>query len=264
MIPFLFVGNLKMNPVTEEEVLQYLTILKREAAGRERTLVQGVLCPTFLHLPLFTDLPSGFFVGAQHGFPEKSGAFTGEISFSQLRDYGVSHVLIGHSERRMYFGETSEMVRVRTEGALKYSLEPIVCMGETKEEREEGRTKSVLEKELHRLFSGLPKMQAEKIIVAYEPCWAIGSGVTPTTEEIAEAAEFIRQELRTLVGEETSQRIRLLYGGSVKAASLAEVSWEAGMQGVLVGGESLFAYEVVKMMNQAEEYFAVNIKEKVL
>jgi triosephosphate isomerase len=258
MNTFLFVGNLKMNPVTQEEVLQYLAILKREAAGRERTLAQAVLCPTFLHIPLFTDLPRGFFLGAQHGFPEKSGAFTGEISFSQLRDYGVSHVLIGHSERREYFGENSEMVRIRTEGALKYSLEPIVCIGETEEERDGGRTKSVLEKEIHSLFFGLPKMQAEKIILAYEPRWAIGSGVTPTTEEIAEAANFIRQELNTLVGEETSKRIRLLYGGSVKAASLAAVSLQADMQGVLVGGESLFAYEVVKMMNQAEDYFELN------
>jgi triosephosphate isomerase len=264
MTPFLFVGNLKMNPVTGAEILQYLATLKREAVSNERSLVQAVLCPSFLHLPLFTDLPTGFLLGAQHGFPEKSGAFTGEVSFSMLKDIGVSHVIIGHSERREYFGETSGMVRIRTEGALKYSLEPIVCIGETKEESNTGKTKMVLEKELHSIFVGLSKMQAEKIILAYEPRWAIGSGVTPTTEEIAERGTFIREQLRAILGPEVSQRIRLIYGGSVKAPSLAAVSWEAGMQGVLVGGESLFAYEVVKMMNQAEGYFSVNTNKELL
>jgi triosephosphate isomerase len=262
MPPFLFVGNLKMNPVTQAEVLQYIAILKREATARSRSVVQAVLCPTFLHIPFFTDLPTGFLVGAQHGFPEKNGPYTGEVSFSMLKDLGVSHVIIGHSERRAYFGETSESVRLGVDGALKYSLEPIVCIGETEEEKEAGKTKRIIEQEIQTIFEGLSKMQAEKIILAYEPRWAIGSGTTPTTEQIREVGECIRAKVAQIVGVEVSERVQLLYGGSVKSSFLPEVSWQAGMQGVLVGGESLFAYEVVKMMNQAEDYFAVNTNKE--
>jgi triosephosphate isomerase (TIM) len=262
MTPFLLVGNLKMNPVTRAEVEQYLAVLRREAAATEWKYAEAVLCPAFVHIPLFTDLPKGFFVGAQHGFPEKNGAFTGEVSFAMLKDLGVNHIIIGHSERRAYFGETIETIRERVLGALKYSITPIVCVGETKSEKEAGKAETIIEADIKAIFSDISKMQAEKIVLAYEPRWAIGSGETPTTEEIAAKARFMREVLGSMVGEEASQRVSILYGGSVKAATLAEVSFLAGMQGALVGGESLFAYEMVKMMHLAEEYCRVNSEEE--
>ncbi len=258
MKPFLFVGNLKMNPVTRAEVDQYLAILKREAGDQNRTHVRAVLCPPFIHLPLFVDLPVGFSVGGQNGNPEKNGPFTGEVSLAMLKDWGATHVILGHSEQRDNFGENMSMVKIRTEAALRFLLEPIVCIGETAEERERGVTEQILREEVRTLLSGLSKMQAEKIIIAYEPRWSIGTGITPSTLEIKQVVHLIREILSELTGEETASRMRIIYGGSVKSSILSEVSWEADMQGVLVGGESLFAYEVVKMMNQVEEYFNQN------
>ncbi len=253
--PFLVIGNFKMNQVTRAEAEQYVIVLRREMATVTLSHSRGILCPSFVHLGLYQDLSAGIRLGAQHGFPEKSGAFTGEVSFAQLKDMGVEYVILGHSERRHYFGETDEATRVRLEAALKYLVHPVVCIGETREERQSGKRDALLSKQLETLFRGLPKMQAEKVVVAYEPRWAIGSGEVPTTEEIVSVGTLIRQKLTELFDENTMRRISVVYGGSVKTALLGSVSFEAGMNGVLVGGESLSPYEMVKMLQAAEHFY---------
>jgi triosephosphate isomerase (TIM) len=251
MKPFLFVGNFKANPVTREEVEQYQALLLRETGEKRWQHAEAALAPSFAHLALMESLPPSFSLAAQHGFPEKNGPYTGEVTFAMLKDLGVGYVLLGHSERREYFHETNDTVAVRVDSALKFLLRPIVCIGETKEELDAGKRNEVLAAQVRSAVQGLSKMQAEKIIFAYEPRWAIGSGMTPTSKEIQE----IKDTLRSLLGETSRERIRILYGGSVKDSNLEEVCLAPGMDGVLVGKESLSPYEVVKMMERAEKYY---------
>jgi triosephosphate isomerase (TIM) len=252
--PFLLVANLKMNLLSREEVKQYLQVLHREAEGKKITQAEVIMCPPALWLNEFNHLPEAFHKGAQNVFWEKSGSYTGEISPVMLKNDGVEYVLIGHSERRMYALETDDIVRTKTHSALKNLLTPIVCIGESEEERRRGMTNSALKMQLESIFSGLSKLQAEKIIIAYEPRWAIGSDQTPTTEEIQDVKNVIQDFLTKLLDESTAERMRVLYGGSVKSAYLGAVSWEAGMDGVLVGRESLFPYEIVKMLGLYEQH----------
>ncbi|MCW1888443.1 MAG: triose-phosphate isomerase [Candidatus Moranbacteria bacterium] len=252
--PFLLVANLKMNLLSRDEVKQYLQVLHRESEGKRITQAEVIMCPPILWLNEFNHLPEAFHKGAQNVFWEKSGSYTGEISPVMLKNDGIEYVLIGHSERRLYAGETNDIVRTKTHSALKNLLMPIVCIGESEEERRRGMTHSALEIQLEGIFSGLSKLQAEKVIIAYEPRWAIGSDRTPTTEEIREVKNLIQNYLTKHLDEGTAERIRVLYGGSVKSAYLGAVSWEAGMDGVLVGRESLFPYEIVKMLGLYEQY----------
>lgn len=254
MSPFLFIANFKMNPVSVEEIEQYLQVLRREAADKQWHNVQGVLCPSFLHTGFFLSLPQAFVLGAQHGFPEKSGAYTGEVSFAMLKSIGAEYVLIGHSERREYFGETNEAVRIRTEAALKFLLKPVVCIGETEAELVAGKREAIITAQIETAIKGFSKMQAEKIIFAYEPRFAIGTDRIPTSEEITAVRILIRDILVKHLGEASANRIGVVYGGSVKANNLEEVAFVTGMDGVLVGKESLSPYEVVKMMDLANSH----------
>lgn len=252
MRPFLLVGNLKMNLLSREEVRQYLQVLSREMQGRIFRRAEAVICPPALYLNEFSHLPEGFMKGAQNSFWEKSGAYTGEISPQMLKSDGVEYVLIGHSERRLYAGETDEVVHEKTQAVLKHLMLPIVCIGETEAERKKGETGAVLSAQLAAAFEKLSKLQAEKIIIAYEPRWAIGTDVLPTTEDILQARVLIRKFLTESFDAALAERVRVLYGGSVKSAFLPAVAWEAGMDGVLVGRESLFPYEIVKMLGLFE------------
>ncbi|MBI2439116.1 MAG: triose-phosphate isomerase [Candidatus Moranbacteria bacterium] len=249
---FYVVGNLKMNMLSCDEAGQYLSVLKREMRGREFSFTQGVICPSFLYLSLFDHLPSGLTKGAQNLFPEKSGAYTGEISPVMLKNDGVTHVILGHSERRLYAGETDEDVREKVLAALKYHLVPVVCIGETKEERAREETEEVLLRQVKAVFDGLSKLQAESIMIAYEPRWAIGTDVLPTTSEILQVRVFLRKFLTETFDASVAERVVILYGGSVKSSFLPAISWEAQVDGVLVGRESLFPYELVKMMEMFE------------
>lgn len=253
MRKFYVVGNLKMNMLSREEVAQYLTVLKREAHDSRYEHVIGVVCPPFLYLSQFDSLPQGIAKGAQNLFPEKSGAYTGEISPIMLRNDGVEYVILGHSERRRYAGETDEIIREKALSAIKHHLVPIVCIGETKEERHAEETDTVLSTQVKTIFSGLSKAQAEKVIVAYEPCWAVGTDILPTTGEILGVRVLLRKLFTETFDAQTAERIAVLYGGSVKSSFLPQVSFEAEMDGVLVGRESLFPYELVKMMSLFEE-----------
>lgn len=250
------VGNLKMNMLSREEAVQYMTVLKREIKDRHYQHVKSILCPPFPYLYDFSVLPKGVECGAQDVFWEKSGAYTGEVSPLMLKNAGVTSVIIGHSERRLLFGETNEHVKQKVSAALKHLLIPIVCIGETMEERRTEETARVLEQQMESVFSGLSKLQAEKIIIAYEPRWAVGTDVLPTSQEILQVRVLLRKILTEKYDPETASRVVILYGGSVKSSFLSDVSWEAGMDGVLVGRESLFPYEIVKMMNLLEEHVA--------
>lgn len=256
--PFLIIANLKMNLMSRNEVRQYLQVLTREAEGKNMSNAEVVMCPPMLYQNEFEHLPAHFSRGAQNMFWEKSGSYTGEISPVMLKNDGIEHVLIGHSERRKYGGEDNDIVRIKTQSALKNLLTPLVCIGETEEERNKGKTTEVLVQQLKSIFVGLSKLQAEKIVLAYEPRWAIGTDRTPETGEIMEVRVMIRKFLQELFDASTAARIRVLYGGSVKSAYLGTVSWEADMDGVLVGRESLFPYELVKMVSLYEQYSKEN------
>lgn len=250
---FYVVGNLKMNMLSHEEALQYVSVLKREIKERKFSHVKAILCPPFLYLADFAALPEGIESGAQDVFWEKSGAYTGEVSPLMLRNAGATSVIVGHSERRAGQGETDEIVKKKLTAALKNLLVPIVCIGETEEERRTEEMARVLGLQMRSIFSGLSKLQAEKVMIAYEPRWAVGTDRLPTSEEILQVRVLLRKILTEMFDPETAERVAILYGGSVKSTFLPEVSWEAGMDGVLVGRESLFPYEIVKMMTLFEE-----------
>lgn len=250
---FYVIGNLKMNLLSREEVDQYLTVLSREAEGKRYAHVKGVLCPSFPYLAAFDRLPESIRKGAQNLFPEKSGAYTGEVSPVMLKNEGVEYVILGHSERRQYAGETDAIIRMKVLSALKHHLIPIVCIGETDAERRAEETERVLELQVQTIFLGLSKLQAEKVIIAYEPRWAIGTDRLPTTTELLAVRVLLKKVLLGTFDAQTTRRIAVLYGGSVKSSFLPAVTFEAQMDGVLVGRESLFPYEVVKMMGLLEE-----------
>lgn len=250
--PFLVVGNLKMNLLSREEATQYLDVLRREMRERRYAHARGVLCPPFPYLPQFDRLPAGWHKGAQNLFPEKSGAYTGEVSPLMLKNEGVEYVLVGHSERRQYAGETDELVRAKVLAAIKHHLVPIACIGETFEEHRVSETAAALSAQVQTIFSGLSKAQAEKVIVAYEPRYAIGTDILPSTQELLQVRVLLLKILTERFDVQTAKRIAVLYGGSVKSTFVPQVSWEAQMDGVLVGRESLFPYELVKMMGLFE------------
>ena len=233
-------GNWKLNN-TEKEAVDLVTALRNNL--NNVTEVDIVVCPVFTVLPVVHDvlLESNIGLGAQNVFWEDSGAFTGEISAPLLKDIGVQYVIIGHSERRQYFGETDEMVNKRTKAALAHGLIPIVCVGEVLAQREENKTFDVIQIQCEGAFAGLTVAEMEKIVIAYEPVWAIGTGKTATPGQAQEVHKFIRGLLAKLYDENISQTIRIQYGGSVKPENSAELMSQPDIDGALVGGASLKA-----------------------
>jgi triosephosphate isomerase len=206
--------------------------------------VQGVdivLAPPFtaLHTVVEAARNSQIAVAGQNLHWEKEGAFTGEVSGTMLREAGAEYVIIGHSERRRYFGETDRTVNRRTDAALLYKLVPIVCIGETLEEREGEQTLQVLDRQIKDGLEGLTGAQVAALVIAYEPVWAIGTGRNATPQQAGEAHAHIRGRLRQWFGAEAADRCRLLYGGSVKPDNIAELRAQPDVDGALVGGASL-------------------------
>jgi len=200
-----------------------------------------VLCPRYICLPVVVEAVRGsqIGVGGQNMFWEKEGAYTGEISAPMLRAIGCSHVIIGHSERRQYFGETDDTVNRKLKAALAAGLQPIVCVGEVLEEREAGLTQQVLERQCNVAFSEISGVEAAPLIVAYEPVWAIGTGKTATPEMAADAHQVIRAQAAKAFGDETARNLRILYGGSVKPENAKALMSQTEIDGALVGGASL-------------------------
>jgi triosephosphate isomerase len=210
-----------------------------------------VICPPFPDLPAAVEGAQGtrIQVGAQNLYWAKEGAFTGEVSGPMIRATGATHVIVGHSERRQYFGETDETVLKRTVAALDAGLIPIVCVGELLEQREAGQTEVVLCRQCLQGIAGLDARQFAQIVIAYEPVWAIGTGRTATPEIAAEAHRVIRREMRNRYGSDAAESLRILYGGSVKPDNVKALMAQDEIDGVLVGGASLDVKSFAPIVN---------------
>ena len=219
----------------------------------KRTEVDVVVCPPFTALDAVARALDGSTVklGAQNLHPEASGAFTGEISAPMLRALFATHVIIGHSERRSLFGETDAFLNLKVLAALRHQLKPIFCVGESLAEREAGTTLKVVQTQLEAGLQGVSQEQAAGLIVAYEPVWAIGTGKVATTDQAQEVHAFIRGLLTKLFTEPVAQRVRLLYGGSMKPANAPELLAQQDIDGGLIGGAALEARSFVELVNAA-------------
>ncbi|MBZ0265602.1 triose-phosphate isomerase [bacterium] len=239
MRKMLIAGNWKMN--LDREHATQLTSSILESSGDSGPDI--VLCPPYLLIPPVLEIvrDSRIQVGAQNLFWEKKGAYTGEISASMILNAGCTHVIIGHSERRQIFGETDISVQRKTAAALEAGLIPIVCVGETLEEREEGRTEIVIERQISGGLERIPQEILGDIIIAYEPVWAIGTGQTATPETAQEVHKQIRSWLKDTYSKSLAEDVRILYGGSVKGENAAELFGQDDIDGGLVGGASLDA-----------------------
>jgi triosephosphate isomerase len=222
------------------------------AVGKQSD-VEVVVCPPFTAIESAGKAREGSNVklGAQNMHFEPSGAFTGEISAPMLRAIFATHVILGHSERRTLFGETDELVNRKVLSALKNQLRPIFCVGETLAERESGSTLKVVQTQMERGLEGVNKDQAASVVVAYEPVWAIGTGKVATTEQAQEVHAFIRGLLAKLFTGPVAQKVRILYGGSMKPANAPELLAQKDIDGGLIGGASLEARSFVELVNAA-------------
>ena len=192
-------------------------------------------------------------VGAQNVYFEKSGAYTGEVSADMLADLGVRYVIVGHSERRALFGETDEIVNKKVLAALEAGLNPIICVGETLEQRELGITMELIALQVKSALAGVPAEKLRKCVIAYEPVWAIGTGKTATAEQAAEVCTFIRTTVRHLYGARIARSITIQYGGSMKPSNAAELLGQSDIDGGLIGGASLKPAEFVEIINAANQ-----------
>ena len=208
-------------------------------AGHDRDEI--VVCPPYVDLAAALELAKGsqVAIGAQDVYWKDEGAFTGEISSPMLVAIGCTHVIIGHSERRQYFGETDDTVNLKLKAALEHGLTPIVCVGEVLEEREAGLTEDVLRRQCVRAFNAISAKKAAKLVIAYEPVWAIGTGKTATPQMASDAHLLIRGEAATAFGQEFADGLRIIYGGSVKPENATALMSEEEIDGALVGGASL-------------------------
>ncbi len=237
----LVAGNWKMY-MTRVQAVELISLLKQELWEKTHD-TQVVLAPPFTALDVVAReiRGTGWGLAAQNGFWEKEGAFTGEVSFPMLVEVGCSMVILGHSERRHLFGETDEWVRRKLEAALACGLTPILCVGETLEQRDEALTLEVVRKQLAAALGGLNREEAAEFIVAYEPVWAIGTGRTATPAQAQEVHFMIRQWLRENFSEARAESTRVLYGGSVKPENIEDLMACPDIDGALVGGASLKA-----------------------
>jgi triosephosphate isomerase (TIM) len=244
----LMAGNWKMYK-TASETTAFFEKFKPLVA--ESIHCDVAICPTFVNIPAAVEATKGtrIGIGAQNLFWAKEGAYTGEISGPMLKAAGAAWVIIGHSERRQYFGETNETVLKRTVAALEAELTPIVCVGERLEERESKRTDAVLQEQFSQGIAGLAADQFARIVIAYEPVWAIGTGKTATPDMAADAHRVIRDAVRSKFGADAASKIRILYGGSVKPDNVKGLMAQPDIDGALVGGASLEANSFASIVN---------------
>jgi triosephosphate isomerase len=243
-------GNWKMNK-TVIEAIDLANGLKRELYSIDD--VDIILCPPFTALDEVAEIvyESNIKLGAQNMHWEASGAFTGEVAGPMLKDLGCQYVVLGHSERRQYFFETNEIVNKKTKAALKMGLLPIVCVGENLDERKTGKTFGVIEDHIKNSLAGLSVEDMLKVIIAYEPVWAIGTGNTATPEQAQEVHKFIRALLVKMYSTEVAEQIIIQYGGSVKPDNTRELMNQEDIDGALVGGASLDVKSFSEIVRQA-------------
>ncbi len=247
-------ANWKMN-MTQAEAGSFAETLLRELA--EKSDVEVVIVPPFTAISKVTEVLGGasenIKLGAQNMYWEKSGAFTGEISAAMLRDLFVRYVVLGHSERRQLLGETDEIVNRKVRAAHEASLRPIVCIGETLEQRERGEVEKVLGTQLRGSLAGLGAKELNDTVVAYEPVWAIGTGKTASAEQAQEAHAFVRQTLAEISDDVTANKIRIQYGGSVKPDNARTLMSQPDIDGALVGGASLDPRSFAEIVRGAQD-----------
>ncbi len=242
----LMAGNWKMHKTIPEGIAMVKELKNLISDVKD---VDILICPVFTSINALANEVKGsnIKIGAQNLYWEPKGAFTGEIAANMLVDAGCSFVIIGHSERRQYFGETDETVNKKTKAALAAGMIPVVCVGETLQERESNETFNVIEKQIKDGIKNFSKEEAEKIVIAYEPVWAIGTGKTATPQQAQEVHEFIRKIYAQMYAE-ASDKTRILYGGSVKPDNVSELMKQKDIDGGLVGGASLEAASFAKLV----------------
>ena len=246
-------ANWKMN-MTQGESERFVDSFLRDSG--EIDDVEVVIIPPFTAIAKVTEAlgrAHNVKVGAQNMYWEKSGAFTGEISASMLRDLFVHYVVLGHSERRTLFGETDEMVNRKVRAALEAKLRPIVCVGETLDQRDKGNVEKILSIQLRGSLAGLKPKELQDTVIAYEPVWAIGTGRNATPQQAQEAHAFIRRILREMSDGTTADRVRIQYGGSVKPENARELMSQPDIDGALVGGASLDPRSFAQIVKAARE-----------
>ncbi len=240
-------GNWKMNKLPNEAI-EFVNELSELVKDTENEVI--ICVPyTDLFYVLMQAQGTNIKIGAQNMHFEESGAYTGEVSGQMLKSIGVEYVIIGHSERRQYFAETDETVNKKIKAAFKNELKPIVCVGETLEQREKGITEDIIKTQTKLALDGLSKTQVKNTIIAYEPIWAIGTGKTATSEDANNSIKVIRKEIEEIYGADIAQEVIIQYGGSVKSKNAKELFETSDIDGGLVGGASLEAEEFSKIVN---------------
>ena len=240
-------GNWKMNMLPNEA----MNFIEAFAPMVKNTKHEVILCVPYTDLfyALLTAQGTNIKIGAQNVHFEETGAYTGEVSAKMLKSIGVEYVIIGHSERRQYYKETDETVNKKIKAAYENELKPIVCVGESLEEREAGKTEDIITNQTRLALEGLSNEQVKNTIIAYEPIWAIGTGKTATSEDANNSIKSIREEIRKIYGEEVAEEVIIQYGGSVKSSNAKELFTTSDIDGGLVGGASLKPEEFSKIVN---------------
>lgn len=247
-------GNWKMYK-TIKEAIELANGLKREFFKLDFAAVDVVLCPVFTALSEVAEVltETDISLGGQDVYWQDEGAFTGEVSPVMLKDAGCQYVIIGHSERRQFFAETNETVNKKIKAALKCGLTPIVCVGENLQERETNKTFKVIEDHINNGLADISASDMLKLVIAYEPVWAIGTGKTATPEQAQEVHKFIRDLLKKNYGQEVADNVRIQYGGSVKPENITELMNKPDVDGALVGGASLKVESFSAIVAKASE-----------
>ena len=240
-------GNWKMHK-TIAEAVEFVNDIKDKV---NNTDVEAVICAPFTLLKDLKEATKGtnIKIGAQNMHYADQGAFTGEISAPMLKELNIDYVVLGHSERRQYFNETNETVNKKVVKALEAGIDPILCVGETLEEREASETKNVCKEQTEKALIGVSAEDMKKVVIAYEPVWAIGTGKTATAEDANDVIAYIREVVKGLYGEEISEEVRIQYGGSVKPSNVAEIMNQSDIDGALVGGASLLSSDYTELVN---------------
>lgn len=244
-------GNWKMNK-TLGEAVSFVEEVKSSIPSPDK--VESIVCAQALFLEKLNSLSNGtdLKIGAQNMHFEENGAFTGEISPAALKDLGIGYSVIGHSERREFFAETDETVNKKAHAAFKHGIVPIICVGETLEEREAGKTNELVADQVKKALAGLTKQQVAESVIAYEPIWAIGTGKSSTAKDANDVCAHIRQTVASEYGQEAADSLRIQYGGSVKPANIKEYMAESDIDGALVGGASLEPQSFVQLLEEGQ------------
>lgn len=247
-------GNWKMNKDVQETVL-LVNEIKERLNGMAKGSVDVIICPPFTSLVIASGLIKGSNIklGAQNMYHKDDGAYTGEISAKMLKSIGCDYVILGHSERRQYFKETNELINLKIKQALLYNLTPIICIGETLEERESGVTNDVVASQVKEVLNGLTQADIAQIMIAYEPVWAIGTGKNATPQQANEVHLFIRKLVARLYSWDVAERLIIQYGGSVNPQNAYDLLSQSDIDGALVGGACLKADSFVNIIGIAAQ-----------